>query len=212
MSNNFVLLNTAYFPPVSYFSFIAAAGSVLIEREENYLKQTFRNRCDIYSANGQMSLIVPVLRGSFHKTPVKDIRIDYSKRWQQVHLGALVSSYRSSPFFEYFYNSVEKIISNRFTFLLDLNLASLEMAMEASGILKPVGYTSEFRTFTNEIWDKRDYVSPKKDPGNFFSPLKKYNQVFEDRYGFISGLSILDLIFNTGPDAKFYLEFNPQGS
>jgi hypothetical protein len=211
MSNNVVLLNTAYFPPVNYFSFIGEAGSVLIEREENYLKQSFRNRCNIYSANGKMSLTVPVLLGSFHKTPLKEIKIDYSKRWQQVHLGALISSYKSSPFFEYYFNSVEKIISTNYTFLLDLNLDSLEMAIEATGLKKQVNYTTEFIPMTGESWDKRNSLVPKKMDEVLILRQKKYSQVFEDRYGFIPGLSILDLIFNTGPDAAGYLEFNPEG-
>ena len=85
------LLSSAYFPPVNYFSLIMTADEVVIENEENYIKQTYRNRCRIYAANGPMTLSVPVLDGSFRKTPLKEIRIDYSKRWQQVHLGAIES-------------------------------------------------------------------------------------------------------------------------
>ncbi len=88
-----ILVSTAYLPPVEYFSLISRADEVLIEREENYLKQTYRNRCYILSAHGPQLLSVPVYLGSLHKTPVKDIRIDYSKRWQQVHLRAMTASY-----------------------------------------------------------------------------------------------------------------------
>ena len=92
-----ILVSTAYLPPAEYFSLISHADEVLIEREENYLKQSYRNRCYILSAHGPQLLTVPVYLGSQHKTHIKDIRIDYSKRWQQIHLRAIIASYRSSP-------------------------------------------------------------------------------------------------------------------
>jgi hypothetical protein len=119
-----LLLSTAYLPPAEYFARIANASEALIEKEENYLKQSYRNRCYILSPSGQQPLSVPVYLGSLHKTPVKDIRIDYSKRWQQVHLGALVSSYNSSPFFLFYFETIEKIILSNHKFLLDLNMES----------------------------------------------------------------------------------------
>lgn len=93
------LLSTAYFPPVHYMALIARSDEVLIEKEENYLKQTFRNRCYILSANGPLALSVPVLLGGLHKTTLKDTRIDYSKRWQQIHTRGITSSYKSSAYY-----------------------------------------------------------------------------------------------------------------
>ncbi|EFK96299.1 WbqC-like protein family, partial [sediment metagenome] len=113
-----ILVSTAYLPPVAYFSMLFYADEVLIENKENYVKQTYRNRCYILSANGPQLLSVPVLLGSFHKTNIKDIRIDYTKRWQQVHLRAMTSSYRSSPYFEYYFDRIEKIISTNHEFIL----------------------------------------------------------------------------------------------
>jgi len=95
---------------------IKDADEILVEREENYLKQTYRNRCYILSANGTHPLSVPVFLGSIHKTPVKEIRIDYSKRWQQVHLRAVVASYRASPFFEFYFEEIEKCILKTMNF------------------------------------------------------------------------------------------------
>ncbi|MDQ1297097.1 MAG: hypothetical protein QG611_1076, partial [Bacteroidota bacterium] len=138
-----ILLSTAYLPPPEYFAHILNTSEVLIEREENYLKQSFRNRCYILSSNGPQVLTVPVYLGSFHKTPVKDIRIDYSKRWQQVHLGAMTSSYNSSPFFLYYFETIEKIIQTRHEFLLDLNLELLEAILKIINIDITVSYTSE---------------------------------------------------------------------
>ncbi|MCX6255506.1 MAG: WbqC family protein [Bacteroidia bacterium] len=117
-----ILVSTAYLPPVEYFSLILRADEIFIEREENYLKQTYRNRCKILSAHGPQILSVPVYLGSLHKIPIKDIRIDYSKRWQQVHLRAMTASYNSSPFFEFYFENIEKIISKNHEFLLDLNI------------------------------------------------------------------------------------------
>ena len=102
-----ILLSSTYFPPINYLSIVSRADKIFIEKEENYLKQTYRNRCLILTANGPSSLSVPVLSGSSIKSPVRDIKIDYSKRWQQVHIRALISSYKSSAFFEYYFEDFE---------------------------------------------------------------------------------------------------------
>jgi hypothetical protein len=198
------LLATAYFPPICYFSLISRKENILIEKEENYLKQTYRNRCLILASNGPTSMIVPVLTAGNTKTPVKDIRIDYSKRWQQVHLRALISSYKSSAYFEYYFEDIEKVITRKPKFLLDLNGYSLETLMKITGIEKKILYTGYFEPVAKNDWDFRYQISPKKEePGFSFS--KEYYQVFSNKFGFVSGLSTLDLIFNTGPDSCNYL-------
>src|SRR5659263_36431 len=106
-----ILVSTAYLPPIEYFSLISKAEEVFIEREENYVKQSYRNRCYLLSAHGRQLLSLPIYLGSQHKTPVKDVRIDYSKRWQQVHLRTMIASYNSSPYFEYYFEALEKVIS-----------------------------------------------------------------------------------------------------
>jgi hypothetical protein len=183
----------------------ARAGKFYIEKEENYLKQSYRNRCRICSANGPLSLSVPVQLGSFHKTPVKDIRIDYSKRWQQVHLGAIISSYRSSPYYEFYFEMIRNVILRGDNFLLDLNMNSLEAAMKITGINSQVEFTSGFLPPRQGPEDRRYSISPKNSAeltGVRFDP---YHQVFADRNDFIPGLSIIDLIFNAGPDAIKHL-------
>ena len=125
-----IILSTAYFPPIEYFAYILEAEEIFIEKEENYHKQTYRNRCYILSVNGPQCLSVPVYAGSLHKTIIKDIRIDYSKRWQQVHLRAIRSSYGSSPFFQYYFEEFESIIQNNYEFLLDLNMNLLELILK----------------------------------------------------------------------------------
>lgn len=197
-----ILVSTAYLPPVTYFSLLSAADEVLIEREENYIKQTYRNRCYILSANGPHILSVPVLTGSSHKTTVKDIRIDYSKRWQQVHLRAMTAAYNSSPYFEFYFESFEQIISAGHDFLLDLNMELISLAGKTLRIDTPITYTTHFEPSTANPGDFRYTVTPKKKDQREF---REYLQVFQHGNGFVPGLSIADLIFNMGPDSYQYL-------
>jgi hypothetical protein len=201
MTSRGLLLSSAYFPPVHYMALAAQAERLFIEKEENYIKQSFRNRCHILSANGTLSLSVPVLLGSFHKTPIKDIRIDYSKRWQQIHLGAITSSYRSSSYYEYYFEKIRDVILRKNEFLLDLNMYSLEVVLSITGITLEVEYTRDFLKPSSEIDDFRYTISPKKRDEEKKFNFSEYQQVFSDRYSFIAGLSIIDLIFNNGPEA-----------
>lgn len=194
-----LLLSTSYLPPVEYFSLILKHESFLIEREENYLKQTYRNRCRILTSQGPLYLIVPVLRASFHKVKTRDTQIDYSKRWQQIHLRSISSAYRSAPYFQYYFEIFEKIISEGHKYLIDLNTSLLEALMGITGIERKVLFTESFTVESNT--DFRYALSPKKKSD--FS-ARRYPQVF-DQFGFIPNLSIIDLIFNTGPDAVDYL-------
>jgi hypothetical protein len=199
------LLSTAYFPPVHYMALIARSDEVLIEKEENYLKQTFRNRCYILSANGPLALSVPVLLGSFHKTALKDIRIDYSRRWQQIHVRGITSSYKSSAYYQYYSDLIEKVIYGNHKFLIDLNREALEIVLRITGLTTLVSYTASFEPVGKEPNDFRYEISPKKIIRNNIFNLNEYFQVFKNKSGFVAGLSILDLIFNTGPDSVSYL-------
>jgi hypothetical protein len=197
-----ILISTAYLPPLEYFSAIAEADEIFIEKEENYLKQSYRNRCNILSAHGPQILTVPVYLGSVHKTQIKDIRIDYSKRWRQMHLRAMKASYNSSPFFEFYFDTFEKIISADNEFLLDLNMAAAEAVMQILSIKKEIIYTNTFEPPEGKPHDLRYTISPKKES---LYTSKRYLQVFDTANGFVPNLSIIDLIFNMGPDAGKYL-------
>jgi hypothetical protein len=198
-----ILISTAYLPPVAYFSIIRNAEELAIEKEENYHKQTYRNRCIILASGGRQTLSVPVYLGSLHKTAIKDIRIDYSKRWQQVHLRAINAAYRSSPFFEFYFEELEKIILGNHVYLLDLNTKLTEAIMKIAGIVIPIRYTSSFTPVVDDSFDQRYSVTPKKKPGIILRP---YTQVFNPYSGFVADLSIIDLIFNMGPDSAQYLQ------
>jgi len=197
-----VLVSTAYLPPVEYISLFSGTDQILIESEENYLKQSYRNRCYILSAHGPQILTVPVFLGSLHKTHIKDIRIDYSKRWQQVHLGALTASYNASPYFQFYFSEFEKIISAKNNFLIDLNTKLTEAILKMLRMKIEVAFTAEYQAEGSAENDYRYKISPKKESSY---TCKKYLQVFDSGEGFVNRLSIVDLIFNTGPEAASYL-------
>ena len=197
-----ILLSTAYLPPIEYFSRILRADAVYVEKEENYIKQSYRNRCYILSSHGPQLLSVPVYLGSLHKTPLKEIRIDYSKRWQQVHLRAITAAYSSSPFFQFYFENIEKVISKKIEFLLELNMELTESVLEMLKIKINLLYTNKFEPAGGSENDFRYKISPKAS-SQFAG--KEYLQVFRTDKSFVKGLSIIDLVFNTGPEAVDYL-------
>ena len=197
-----ILVSTAYLPPIEYFSLISKAEEVSIEREENYVKQSYRNRCYLLSAHGRQLLSVPIYLGSQHKTPVKDVRIDYSKRWQQVHLRTMTASYSSSPYFEFYFENLEKVLSKKNDFLLDLNMELTETVLEILKMKTKISFSTSFEPPGETENDFRYKITPKEE--SQFS-VKEYLQVFNNGSGFVHGLSILDLIFNMGPEAVNYL-------
>jgi hypothetical protein len=196
-----ILLSTAYFPPSAYFALIRNADSILIEHEENYPRQTFRNRCRILASGGVMDLSVPVSKEGRIKIPTRDVTIDYSKRWQQVHLRALISAYNRSPYFQYYFEYIEPLLLKNHRFLLDLNNDLLLKCMEIINIKEPVSLTSSFVPVSESDNDYRYKIKPGTEP---LIRTKPYIQVFGNN-SFVPGLSILDLIFNTGPEAADYL-------
>jgi hypothetical protein len=197
-----ILLSTAYLPPVEYFCLISMADKVSVEREENYLKQTYRNRCYILSARGAQILSIPVYLGSLHKTRLKDIRIDYSKRWQQVHMRAMTASYNASPYFEFYFDGIENVILKNHEFLIDLNTELTVLILEILKIKKSISYTTDFEPAVGNKNDFRYIISPKCHSDIV---MKEYFQVFNTGNRFIPSMSIIDLIFNMGPESGDYL-------
>lgn len=203
-----LLISTAYFPPVQYLSLIGKSGNVLIEKHENYNKQSYRNRCSILSANGPLSLIIPVTRIKGRKTPISEVRPDNSCNWQKLHRISIESAYRSAPFFEYYIDDIAPFFHKKFSFLLDLNSEILDKLLAVLNIEAKWQYTSVYMDeMPPGILDIREAIHPKTKPGKDDINLigREYLQVFQERYGFQPNLSILDLLFNTGPDAPFYI-------
>ncbi len=196
-----------YNGPLNYYARLVGQKEIVLEQYDSYTKQTYRNRCMIMGPNGVIPLSIPVKRKRGVKTQLRDIRIDYDSNWNKIHWRSLVAAYASSPFFEYLADEISPFYQKRFEFLLDLNFELLVQTLEILGLILPVSLSELFTPITSEH-DPRQFIHPKKeqaaaDPG--FLP-QEYHQVFSDRLGFRSNLSILDLIFNEGPDALSYLQ------
>lgn len=202
------LLSITYLGPLQYFTKFLLHPVRIIERYDHYIKQTFRNRCNIMGANGILPLSIPILKGQAHKTYVRDIRIDYNKKWQKLHWRSMESAYRHSPFFEFYMDEFYPFYEQRFEFLIDFNAALLELVLQSLEIENTLNYSREFiDAGIVDYADYRETIHPKRDLSSdpLFVPLT-YRQVFVERLGFKANLSIIDLIFNEGPNARSVLE------
>ena len=182
---------------------------VYIEACENYQKQSYRNRCRFYAADGVQALSFPVIHeGGTYKHPVKDIKIDYSTPWLQQHKRAIVSAYRTSAYFEYYQDELFEILDSMPERLIDLNMALLKFFIEKIGLKVDLRITEEYSQAVEGCDDLREVIHPKR-PDTILADLKlekPYFQVFAPKHGFKSNLSIMDLLFNEGPDSILYLK------
>ena len=197
-----VLLHPTYFSPISQYVLIANAKELIFEVEDNFQKQTYRNRCYIYTADGKHLLNVPIQHTKGIKQKTKDVKIDYKDDWHKLHLKTLQTAYSSSPFFEFYIDDLKPIFEKRFIFLLDLNLKCHELIMDALQLKIPHSKTSEYQKDIQFLDARKLAVAKTKDE----IKLTRYIQVFEQNKGFISNLSILDVLFMEGPNALNYLE------
>lgn len=199
---NKILIYPTYFPSISHFVAIAQAEEITIEVEDNFQKQTNRNRMYIYSPNGIQLLNVPVKHSKEKHQKTKDVKIENDFDWQKQHFKSLDAAYRSSPFFEYFEDDIRTIFEKKHTFLMDLNLETIEIVCKCLRIPLKYNKTSEYHHEVNDVIDFRSLANGKKDT----SIIEPYTQVFEEKNGFINNLSILDLLFNEGRYAMDYLK------
>jgi hypothetical protein len=205
-----LLLPTAYFPPISWMATLIRSQQSRIEIFETYPKQTFRNRCLIASAAGTLSLSVPVMRINGNHTRTADIRIDSSLNWQMNHWRTLTAAYSKSPFFLYYRDGIESVLLSGHDHLIDLNrdLISVILTLLRARSEYPVETTS-YDPDPAEV-DLRNAFQAKKTPHQtLFLEMPRYMQVFEEKTGFFPDMSILDLLFNLGPDAAEYLRKLP---
>lgn len=202
---NTVLLHPCYFGPISQFVAIAKAESVVFENEDNYQKQTYRNRQYIYGANGKLLLNIPI-KHSGNKTQhqkYREVRIENDFDWQKQHWRSLQTVYRTSPFFEFYEDEFEPLYSKKYEFLMDFNYDCLETALEALQLDLDYSKTNEFILKPTDVIDGRSLVLAKGKKEFAFEP---YTQVFDTKFGYLNNLSVIDLIFNEGPNALNYLE------
>lgn len=196
-----VLVHPTYFPSISHFVAMVQSDKVIFEMDDNFQKQTNRNRMYIYSPNGIQLLNIPIKHSKDIHQKTKDVKIENDFNWQKQHFKSLEAAYRSSPFFEYFEDDIRPIFDKKQEFLMDLNLQTFEIVSKCLGIRLETTFTSEFFKEVPEINDYRLLANGKKD----ISVFESYTQVFEEKEGFISNLSILDLLFNEGRYAMDYL-------
>ncbi len=197
------IFSTAYLPPIDYFAVLAKKQEVLIEQYETFPKQTYRNRTVILTANGPLPLVVPVIRPYGNHTYTHNISISYTERWNINHWRAITSAYSASPYFLYYKDPLEAILMQRHEQLIDLNNALLQQLLKSLKISTITHYTTDYAPEGSITEDFRNTFSPKKER-NINVPT--YNQVFESKMPFVPNMSILDLLFNLGPEAKSYLD------
>jgi hypothetical protein len=192
-----------YLPPIEYFNKLLQHQEILIEQEEHFPKQTYRNRASIQSPNGKLDLTIPVVKGSKAHTKVKDVKISYDYNWQRLHWLSLQTCYRSSAFFEFYEDEFEPFYSKKYEYLFDYNSSLMSLLFKLLKIAPQFTYTASFESMYSDIDDYRAVIHPKLESTY---QTKPYFQVFEDRNGFMPNLSIVDLLFNQGPKSVQFLQ------
>lgn len=198
-----IILHPTYFPSIASFVSIAKADNLTFEVCDNYQKQTYRNRMFIYGANGKIPLTVPVIYSQKNRQLYMDIKISEDTNWQDLHWKSIQSAYSSSPFFEFYQDDFQPLFCKKYQYLLDFNFSCLEIVYDSLELPFEFETTKLYQPNITDLLDYRFLVENRKEQEQ---PLKSYVQVFDDKHGFIPNLSILDLIFNEGPNAMMYLE------
>jgi hypothetical protein len=199
-----MLVHPAYFGPVIQYVGIVNAKKLSFEINDHYQKQSYRNRCVICGPNGKQILTVPIVHTkTTKKQKTKEIRIDNSVQWQKIHNKALYNSYRSSPFFEFYIDDLKIIFEKKYEFLLDLNLMVNSTLFNCMEYQRVIRVSDSYEKEPTSLVDSRGLINAKR---KVMYPLEKYIQVFDSKNGFIPNLSILDLLFNEGPNTLYYLE------
>ena len=195
-------ISTAYLGPVQQYSKMFHFPEVRIETSENYLKQSYRNRCIIAGANGPLPLSVPIVKPDTLKCLTKDIRISDHGNWRHLHWNAIVSAYNSTPFFEYYEDDFAPFYEKKYEFLFDFNEELRILICQLLDIQPQIQYSTSFEA---DVENDFRWISPKQDIADPSFLLKPYYQVFQDKHGFLPNLSIIDLLFNTGNEGILIL-------
>jgi hypothetical protein len=198
-----VLLHPTYFANVAHFVALLKADVLTFEVQDNYQKQTYRNRTNIYGAQGKLGLTVPVNYSQKNRQLYRDVKIAYDSNWQVVHWKSLESAYKMSPYFEFYQDDLKPLFDLKEQFLLDFNLQCFKAVCACLELDIDYKITTSYEKTLDNIDDYRPLIAAKKETAFNFD---RYIQVFTQKHGFISNLSILDLLFNEGPNTLNYLE------
>jgi len=199
---NNILIHPSYFPSISTFVAIAQSDLVTFEMDDNFQKQTNRNRMYIYSPNGIQLLNIPIKHSKTAHQKTKEVKLETAFDWQKQHFKSLEAAYRTSPFFEYFEDDILPIFQKKHTFLMDLNIETMVIVSKCLGLEFDYNETDEYFHNVSDKTDLRNLVNGKKDTSVF----EPFTQVFGEKYGYLNNLSILDLLFNEGRYALDYLK------
>jgi hypothetical protein len=180
----------AYFGNIAYYKALLQSENLIFSLQERYVKQSFRNRCEIYGANGKLTLSVPVIKTNGARSTTADIAIAYAEDWQKVHWRSITSAYGKSPFFIHFEDDVRQLIFSKYQYLFELNVAIISMTFKWLHIQKKIQLDLEIENKENLFLGNDVFFKSEN--------LPVYHQVFEEKFGFLENLSVLDLIFNEG--------------
>ena len=196
-----ILLPIFYLPPISWFAvFLKEENEIVLEQYENFPKQTYRNRTNIYGANGRLSLIIPINHSG--ERVMKEIKVSHRENWQKLHWKSIKTAYQSSPYFEFYEDKLQKIFEFESDSLIQFNLNALKIVLDILKTEKAYSLNNDYVKIPLEE-NYREKFSAKKESE---IEMEEYYQTFTDKMGFMKDLSILDLICNKGPETLTYLK------
>jgi hypothetical protein len=196
------LLSAFYFGSVEHYRLLAQHRRVIIDIGEHYERQTYRTRTSIVGPNGKQDLTVQIARRSGEKMPMRSVGLSYIETWPQQHVHAIRSAYGNTPWFIHYIDEIEAVVLKKYDRLVDLDLATMRLAMKWLGLKTEAEASEKYVEDSRSFLDLRATLHPKRSlpPSLPLSP--PYPQVFADRHGFIPRMSVIDLVMNTGPDAR----------
>jgi len=202
-----ILIETQFLPPISFCIEWIQSDILLVETNEHYQKRSYRNKCRILSSTGIQTLSIPLSKGKHSGQLITHVKISYTQPWVAQMKKQIMSAYGKSPYYQEYHFELFDILDRSYTGLLELNMACLNLISKELQWHGRIGYTEQFKkNYPPEILDFRDHFSPVTANKSEKKIVPDYMQVFSDRFGFTPGLSILDLLFNLGPESASWLE------